>query len=188
MTQLGHKKGIYIKKQEDTCPTGDGEFFTNMTGDELCACLGGQLVRFPHSGYSRCGLRNSFDQTLERNIWNDIIWDTEIYNIGNLHNDIDKEKINISKDGFYRFIFQVKVEMRYRILYKVRLLKNGTEQLVCAENAGAKDGDWTCLSLATFEVELKKDDYLVLQISHDYSISTLKMNGSDSFLCVERKR
>lgn len=168
------------------CP--EGSIWTNLTEEELYFCLSSGQQAIPHSGYHRCSLTKSVDQTIPDVIWTEITFDQENFDVGGLHDILtNNERITIQKDGDYRIIYQIRSDTKDKSRIETRVYKNGSSVVegTCNVSVGSKDASEACLNLISPLISFIVDDYLTLQVFQD-SGGNQDVKASNTFFGIQR--
>jgi hypothetical protein len=104
------------------------EIWTNMSTEELKVCFGGEICNVPHSGFDRCQITKSIDQTIPvGSSWTNINWDQETFDNKVMHDTvIDNDRITIQKTGIYDILYKVEMEIGDKSTCNLRVQKNGS--------------------------------------------------------------
>jgi hypothetical protein len=145
----------------------DGGIWTNLTEKELVICLGGQHRHIPHSGYDRCRLTKSADQPLPTTGFEDITFDQETYDEGDIHDTItNNERVNIAENGDYMIFQSVEMNPVGNIDYSSRVMINDVTEILRVDKC--RVGPSACnMFLVNGDIfPLSSGDYLKLQARH----------------------
>lgn len=144
-----------------------GTIYTNLTTEELSACMPSGEVNITHSGYHRVSLVKSEDQSIASDTWVNVGFDTEEFKVGNIHsNTVNNERVTIEKDGCYMIYFAGNFENSDNNLFSAKILKN-TDESMAVMKAITPEALATVTPKNVALINLEKDDYICLQVKHD---------------------
>ena len=189
MAKQGYDDGVFYLPDNWTYPPGigNGAIWTNIRNEELHLYMRSEHFTIPHSGYDKCYLTKSLDQSFVKNRWANVSFNTETFDLGGMHDSTtNPERITIKKDGFYLITYQLALQSMSDQAYKTRIYKNNTSSLLGAIfNASPRVKPSTIYINNAMFVKLLKDDCLVLQVYHDHYESKC-VYKDDTYFAIAR--
>jgi len=168
----------------------NGEVWTNLDTSEIKAVFGGHVCTIPHEGFDRCCLSKNDSQTIDPGVvWTDVEWNVEDHDSNDLHSlSSNIQRITIRKDGFYVFLYKIRMSSDDKFSYDLRIRKNDTVNLLHSESTGVGSKDSSILTIIdeTPLVQLNEGDYLSLQTRHDDNFSKDILPIGSFFACERR--
>lgn len=158
--------------------------WTDVRTKEILSRFDNQYVKVPHSGYDRVSLFKNSNQSVVKDIWVDLSFDNETFDVGDLHdNAVNNERVALKKDGCYLITFQVDWDGKENDPFKARILKSGVTPIKSFTVIAGKDGIVNIIG--TVIVDLLGTDYLTLQVLHN-STSNKNVLSNETFFIVTR--
>lgn len=160
--------------------------WTNLTDEEVKIHLNSGVYTVPHSGYKRCSLMKSSDQLITPETWTSITFDIEIYNIGNIHNKIDIERINLSK-GYWDISYQIDWQSKKDTDYQGRVMLNGISVIPGLTTClfSSKDDFDFCIGIEN-TIKIDYDCYIMLEALSGAAIDRHIRNAKTFLTAVRR--
>lgn len=164
--------------------TKTNNIWTNLETEEILSRFNDRDVKITHSGYHRVSLFKSDDQSIVKDTWVDLNFDNEVFDIGDLHdNVINNERVRVKKDGTYLITFQVEWDGKENNLFKTRIAESDVLSIREFPDTAGKDG--IIANKGTVIVDLLATDYLALQVMHN-SVSNKNVLSNETFFIVNR--
>jgi len=120
---------------------------------------------------NKCSLTKSTDQIIAADAnWHDVTFDGENIDVGDMHNNsTNNQRITITKAGNYTLRYQVEVEIKDKMSFESRILKNGISPVdgTCYTAVGSKDASEACMNVIGPIITVVEDDYFIVQVRHD---------------------
>ncbi len=158
--------------------------WTNLETEEILSRFNDQDVKVPHSGYHRVSLFKNSNQPVAKDIWTDLSFDNEVFDIGDLHdNAMNNERVTLKKEGCYLITFQVEWDGKENNRFETRIFKTGILPIKSFPDTAGKDGVVT--NKGTVIIDLLATDYLTLQVLHN-SPSDKNVLSSETFFIINR--
>ncbi len=158
--------------------------WTNLNTEEILSRFNNRDVKVPHSGYHRVSLFKDVNQSIVKDAWTDLSFDNEVFDIGDLHDDvINNERVILKKAGCYLITFQVEWDGKENNRFETRIFKTGSSSIKSFPDTAGKDGVVT--NKGTMIIDLSATDYLTLQVLHNAS-SDKNVLSSETFFIINR--
>lgn len=167
---------------------GHNCIYANVDNELITVHADSNQYKFVNSAYHRCGVTKSADQSIPKAVWTSLTFDQEKYDIGGLHDNIDKNhRLTIAEYGEYELTYHIKHEANDKTGYQARVIKNGFIEIdgTCNYNVGSKDSSYNIMALTSMPMILNEDEYIELQFYHDNDLSQDVIYGN-TFLSIKR--
>jgi hypothetical protein len=133
---------------------------------------------------NRVSLEKSADQTIPAGGWTSITFDTELFDVGAMHDGVNPTRVTFTTDGVYTIQPMIRWDGSGNTSFSGRILKNGATDLYKFFGHTTTGGEELTIGTSR-QFEFNRGDYIELQGMHSFGAG-IDVLSDDTFLVVKQ--